>query len=467
MRQYSIAAMGMLAAIMGTAGTSVSAQQTCYTDRGKQICFPLGPASFADAVTSFHVGNPASKFANANVPGNTLGEPDYAKRKKNDPKAPTNNLTLGCGGTLTLQFRDNALVDVPGADLYVFEVGPDVEPTKLSISADGKSWINAGTIKGGVATVDISKVASSGVQYRFVRLQDAGKHCGSRWPGADIDAVGAIGSVALADGQLRVAASDAVTLAPKRIGLIFDASGSMRGKLGSGQIKINVAKRVMRSIVAELPDGPQVGLRVYGHRLPSKPKNKSCRDSELLIPFGPLDRGEIVSAVDALKPKGQTPIGRSLALMSNDLGSADGFNMIVIVSDGIETCSPKAGNANYPPEVVQEMKARGIQFRVNVVGFDIGSSKTRALLTEIAERSGGTYVGASNARELERAMRGAIELAYAVQDTAGKTVAEGTVGAGAVDLPPGRYTVVVQAEPEIRFSDVEVKSGQESVVTVK
>jgi len=455
----------VLISVLGV--TPASAEQKCYTDRGKEVCFPLGARSFADHVTSFFMGKPATKFASARVVSTTLGEPDYVKRKGQDSKAQPDNLTLGCGGTLTLQFRDNALIDVPGPDLYVFEIGPDVEPTHLSISTDGKGWINVGTIKGGLASVDISKFVAPGKRYQFVRLQDARKHCGSRWPGADIDAVGAIGSVAIANGQLRVVAFDTVTLTPKRIGLILDASGSMRGKLESGKTKISVAKGVMRSIVSSLPDGPEVGLRVYGHRLPSRPKDKSCLDSELVIPFGPLDRGKIIKAVDAVKPKGQTPIGRSLALMSKDLGTNKDFNLIVVVSDGIETCAPKTGDGDYPPAIVRKMKARGINFRVNVVGFDIESSKTREFLTEIAESSGGSYIGANNASELENAIRGAIELAYFVQDGTGKTIFEGTVGANPADLPPGRYTVVVQAEPEIRITEVEIKSGQETQVTAK
>jgi outer membrane protein OmpA-like peptidoglycan-associated protein len=101
---------------------------------------------------------------------------------------------LSCGGTLTVRFRDNALVDVAGPDLYVFEVGPAVEATDLAISADGKNWIEVGKIAGGRADVDIASYVKAGDVFHYVRLTDLKSGCSGRWPGADIDAVGAIGA---------------------------------------------------------------------------------------------------------------------------------------------------------------------------------------------------------------------------------------------------------------------------------
>ncbi|TNF73269.1 MAG: hypothetical protein EP299_08455 [Acidobacteria bacterium] len=60
-------------------------------------------------------------------------------------------MTLGCGGTIVLRFEDNALVDLEGPDLHVFEIGPAVEPTSLAISPDGTTWTEVGKIAGGRA----------------------------------------------------------------------------------------------------------------------------------------------------------------------------------------------------------------------------------------------------------------------------------------------------------------------------
>lgn len=176
-------------------GVSVDGQSTATTyadSRGRKVTFPLGDASFADEVVETTPGKPTARDARYSDPTLVLGPPNYVDNAAN-VKTPA-SMTLGCAGVLILRFSDNALVDVPGADLYVFEVGPAVEATNLSISADGATWTEVGAIRGGTAEVDIAKVAAPGASYRYVRLTDLKRSCSGPWPGADVDAVGAIGS---------------------------------------------------------------------------------------------------------------------------------------------------------------------------------------------------------------------------------------------------------------------------------
>ena len=152
-----------------------------YADgHGGRTFFPLGDISFVDEVVSFEMKEPHSTH-NSN-PEKSLSVPD------------TKTLSLSCGGTVTLAFTDNSLVDIVGPDLYIFEVGPAIEPTSLSISKDGVEWIEIGKVSGGKAEVDIGPYVNKNDIFRFVRLTDLKSGCGGGYPGADIDAVGAIGS---------------------------------------------------------------------------------------------------------------------------------------------------------------------------------------------------------------------------------------------------------------------------------
>jgi hypothetical protein len=118
-----------------------------YSDgHGGKVSFPLGDISFADEVVSFKKGTPSAAEKDSN-PKHGIGIPDY------DSDSDSNYVTLGCGGTLVFRFLDNALIDIEGPDLYVFEIGEAVEPTTLSISKDGKNWIDIGKISGGKADV--------------------------------------------------------------------------------------------------------------------------------------------------------------------------------------------------------------------------------------------------------------------------------------------------------------------------
>ena len=172
----------------GMSGTVQAQQPRSYTDYRKEVVhFPLGARSFVDRVHSVREGT-KKPLKTESDPKAALGEPDY--QKPGDGRA----FSLGCHGEATFEFTDNAIVDGPGPDLYIFEVGRDVEPTKVSLSNDGKTWEQIGEIAGGRTSIDLADYGLAGRNFRFVRLQDTGQFCGGRWPGADIDAIGAIGS---------------------------------------------------------------------------------------------------------------------------------------------------------------------------------------------------------------------------------------------------------------------------------
>jgi outer membrane protein OmpA-like peptidoglycan-associated protein len=157
-----------------------------YVSENGLVYLPLGDASFVDEVAD-------AKYISGNIQfpkENCIGTPDYVLM--NDLKKNKGIYSLGLNGTLTIKFTDNALVDVNGPDLFVFEAG-QIEPTNLDISKDGINWINVGKISGGTASVDISKVAKPTDYFYYVRLTDL--NTASSIAGADIDAVAAIGAV--------------------------------------------------------------------------------------------------------------------------------------------------------------------------------------------------------------------------------------------------------------------------------
>ncbi len=162
-----------------------------YNDgHGGKIILPLGNLSFCDKLISYAPGNPAPIRENS-IGGDALGAPNF------DPERVRGFVSLGIGGELTLAFTDNALVNIPGPDLYVFEVGRYVEETFLLVSKNGRTWVNVGKISGGNALVDIGDSTRPGDIFTYIKLVDAGTSLSRNdrmWPGADIDAVAAIGS---------------------------------------------------------------------------------------------------------------------------------------------------------------------------------------------------------------------------------------------------------------------------------
>ena len=158
---------------------------------GESIYLPLGNMSFADSVVSYTPGipMPLSSFTH---PQRALGEPDL------NHYMDESFVSLGCKGQLTLQFISNGFINIEGDDLYFFEIGPSIESFKLEISTDGEDWIYIGTLPGSTCSIDIGKsqrVRTTKEVYHFLRITDLGDFCRGPTPGADIDAVGAIGGV--------------------------------------------------------------------------------------------------------------------------------------------------------------------------------------------------------------------------------------------------------------------------------
>jgi OOP family OmpA-OmpF porin len=172
------------------ASTDRVAPVEATTTQGSKVVFPGGDISWADAVVSFTPGDPAPK--RSGDPSAALGKPDY--QGTDDAKDEATYVSLGHGGDLVLELTDNLLVDGEGPDLAIFEIGPEVEPILVAISEEGKDWINADRVEGATCVVDIAPFVKPGQRFRFVKLTDAeaAKSNDSEWPGADVDAVGAI-----------------------------------------------------------------------------------------------------------------------------------------------------------------------------------------------------------------------------------------------------------------------------------
>ncbi len=174
---------GML--LLCTTTVALAADYT-FTDRtGKTITVKDGEYSFATRVVEFTQGDPWTKRENEQDPASTLGAPDTGNEGKTE-------LNLGKHGVLVLEFNVS-IIDGDGDDLYVFEVGGDVEATIVEVSNDLQTWYPVGTAEGKTAGVDIHGKVPEGSRFRYIRLTDRdGSY--SSWPGADIDAVIALNS---------------------------------------------------------------------------------------------------------------------------------------------------------------------------------------------------------------------------------------------------------------------------------
>jgi Mg-chelatase subunit ChlD len=236
------------------------------------------------------------------------------------------------------------------------------------------------------------------------------------------------------------------------IELILDASGSMLQRLGAKR-RIEIAKAVLTSAVSErIPAGTPVALRVFGHR-----QANACR-SDLEAPLAPLDPARMTKTIQGIGAMNlaKTPIADSLAKVEADLRGATGRKIVVLLTDGEETCDGD------PEKVIRALQDKGIDVALNIVGFAIDDAELEARFQSWAELGSGRYLSARDESGLSDALREALQMPYTAYDAGGNVVAHGLVGGDAVELAQGYYRVEVHASPLKIFERVEV-AGEEAV----
>lgn len=235
-----------------------------------------------------------------------------------------------------------------------------------------------------------------------------------------------------ASGWLRVVAAAATaepgTAGQRAVMLVLDASGSMLQKLG-GKRRIELAREALIGLLDTALSGDDaLALRVFGHR-----KADAC-DTELVVPLAAGQRDKVRQQLAGMAAKNlaRTPIAASLAGVRSDLAAHPGPAVIVLLTDGEETCGGD------PVAEIDQLRASGRDVVVNVVGFAVDEHAVVRDFQRWAAAGGGSYLSAPDGDSLGRSLRQAIATRYSVERD-GKVVAHGLVGGPQVKLPVGSY----------------------------
>lgn len=150
-----------------------------------------------------------------------------------------------------------------------------------------------------------------------------------------------------------------------RILFLLDASGSMMNPWGprTTESKWSSAKNILTELMDSLDKEPnvEIGMRVYGHL--SSPTQRNCQDTRLEAGFSQNSASFIKIKLQQLKPKGITPISYSLSKAAEDFPKAPGRNIIILMTDGVESCEGD------PCEVAAKLEKEGVVLKHFVIGF--------------------------------------------------------------------------------------------------
>ncbi len=193
-----------------------------------------------------------------------------------------------------------------------------------------------------------------------------------------------------------------------KVMLVLDASGSMWGQI-KGKPKIVIARQAVKDLLSTWDKDIHLGLSAYGHR-----KKGDCNDIQTIYPVGPTRPDVILKAVNSLKPKGKTPLSEAVRRAAHELKFTENKATVILISDGMETCQAD------PCALGTELEEQGVDFTAHVVGFDV-TKKEQEGLRCLAENTGGLFLSAQNASELNTALT---KVVTAVKEAPKKVVAK-------------------------------------------
>jgi Ca-activated chloride channel family protein len=154
-----------------------------------------------------------------------------------------------------------------------------------------------------------------------------------------------------------------------RILFILDASGSMKGQW-QGSSKLDLSKQILIHTIdsiSKINGSVEFALRVFGHQFPRSANN--CKDTKLEVPFGKKNLPQVQKRLDEIKPQGQTPIEYTLIQSITDFpADSTANNSIVLITDGIETCSGDLCS------IASQMEQKGIVLKPFIVGLGLSDS---------------------------------------------------------------------------------------------
>ena len=186
-----------------------------FPAEGCNRCFEDG-LSFADYIIDYSPECPDNLVDPYMTPTDALGVPD------NDPSIGglgLGRVTLGEGGSITVGFSNNLVTNTGNSDpdVWVFEVGSDVEGTTLDfrpfdaatistlnangiLDVDGDGYYEFGAIGGATSSIDLDAIVPGlvfgEIKFDAIKLTDIlDNPCNMPTSGADIDAICALSSL--------------------------------------------------------------------------------------------------------------------------------------------------------------------------------------------------------------------------------------------------------------------------------
>jgi Mg-chelatase subunit ChlD len=169
---------------------------------------------------------------------------------------------------------------------------------------------------------------------------------------------------------IAVRAADAIRAQKAAVTVVIDCSGSMNDRdMVSGKSRMKRVKEMLKEVLLEVPRGSRLSVWAFsGTHSRFNAQKEPEKTIEPLHKEGPVEWDpRLVNDADWWKPiedlqaDGYTPLARAMVKASNsDLKSFPGYKMLVVLTDGMDTCFENRKKEYYGRKANGEL----------VIGFD-------------------------------------------------------------------------------------------------
>ncbi len=203
-------------------------------------------------------------------------------------------------------------------------------------------------------------------------------------------------SVALTLPLLVTGAYSAAAQDDNQAVLILDHSGSMWAQI-DGTPKVTIMRDSVDALFGEYEGKLDVGVVTYGAQ-----KKQACKSIDTVKAIGPIEPKKDAHEIEKVKPAGSAAVAGSLTAAS-ELFDKNGVRSIIMISDSTDDCEAD------PCAIAESLKQKNQNLIAHVIAFSEQDLEPLKALSCISEKTGGLFQTASNAAELNTALRKAFE----------------------------------------------------------
>lgn len=186
-----------------------------------------------------------------------------------------------------------------------------------------------------------------------------------------------------------------------RVLLVIDVSGSMGEDAGTGEPKLELAKRAAVASLAQFKDDDEVGLRIFTTNIEGEGSDTDYLDLVPVQPIGP-NREALAARISSLVPLNGTPLYRvadaSYRAMSEAYDPGK-INAAVLLTDGRNEDGDPSDDEAQLEQLLTTLRgsSEGVNSKpVRIFAIAYGQDADLAVLRRIAEASNAVAYDASN-----------------------------------------------------------------------